>query len=51
MFGFFSNETDDYTVGRKDVVSGLVKAIGGQTGLFLDSQGTDVPQLGNFVVP
>lgn len=28
----FSNETGDYSLGEKEVASGLVKAIGGQTG-------------------
>ena len=42
MFGFCSNETGDYSVGRTEVEDGLLRVIRGQLGLFLDARRTAV---------
>lgn len=42
MFGFFSNETGDYSVGRTEVAGGLFRVMRGQMRLFLDVQRTGV---------
>lgn len=42
MFGFFSNETGDYSIWRTEVAGGLFRATRGQMGLFLDVRRTGV---------